>query len=153
MSATAFAPTPSAAIASAIAKVLPPPPIRVVIAGDDCYEVPLTGRGAGETFIIDAEVWDDLQARGFPSAWTITGGGPGYVCSAAKSVRASDAELLPGTPRYLSRIITGAQDGLAVTYRNGNRRDLRLCNLVVSPRGEVLDWPSKRGWRKPKRAD
>jgi hypothetical protein len=139
--------------ASIITNAVPPQPVHVVVDGDDCYEVPLMGRGEGQTFVIDATVWDDLQARGFPSAWTITGGGLGYVSSAAKSVRASDAELLPGTPRYLSRVITNVQEGQAVTYRNGNRRDLRLQNLVVSPRGDVLGWPSKRGWRKSKRAN
>lgn len=150
MIVSAFMPTLTASTA---AKALPFRPVRVVTDGDDCYEVPLIGRGEGQTFVIEAAVWDDLQARGLPSAWTITGGNPGYVCSAAKSVRASDAELLPGTPRYLSRIITDAQDGQAVKFRNGNRRDLRRRNLSVRPREEVLDLPSKRGWRKPKRAN
>jgi hypothetical protein len=128
-------------------------PVRIAIEGDDCYEVPLIGRGEGQTFVVETTVWDDLQTRGFPLAWTITGGNPGYVCSAARSVRTSDADLLPGTPRYLSRIITGAGDGHAVTFRNGNRRDLRRRNLSIRPREEVLDWPSKRGWRKPERAN
>jgi hypothetical protein len=96
----------STAPAFTTAKSLPPKPVRAVINGLDCYEVALTGRGEGQSFIIEADVWDDLQARGFPSAWTITGGNPGYVCSAAKSVRATDAELLPGTPKYLARVIT-----------------------------------------------
>lgn len=131
-------------------------PVRIVVEGENCYKIPLTGRRAqeGETFIIDAETWDDLRARNvLPATWTIKGGGRGYVATTSKLSVSTDTGLQPNTPRYLARMATGARDDQVVLFRNHNPRDLRLQNLHVVDWNEGLDMPSKRGWKKRNKAN
>lgn len=72
----------------------------------------------GETILVDGDYDGEYFAQ---FEWRVNNG---FVVSWQKPVKHS----------YLARLAAAAPDGMAVTYRNGNRLDCRSCNL------EVLTW-------------
>jgi len=81
----------------------------------------------GGTVLVDLDALADLERRGVTGRWYeyANGSGRSYVA----------AHLPSGGTTTVASLIAKRLPGEGVSYANGNRRDLRRLNLVVSPRG------------------
>jgi hypothetical protein len=91
---------------------------------------------------IEADAWGWVKERAGP-CWVLNydGKGASYVCSAAHQAARLAGQYAAKPKLNLARLIASRTqdiDGLAVTYRNHCRRDLRMSNLRIVPRGDVL---------------
>jgi hypothetical protein len=91
---------------------------------------------------IEADVWNWVQGIA-GTCWVLNhdGKGAAYVCSTSRQAGSLAGQKAAAPKLNLARLIASrTQDiaGLAVTYRNHARRDLRTSNLRVVPRGDVL---------------
>lgn len=90
--------------------------------------VSLTGcRGAGKDAVLDASVWCEGRAAGWPAAWITVyepKSGKDYVATCRKPI-SQDGHAVP-----MARLIMGAQSGEVVVFRDGNSLNLRKSNLM-----------------------
>jgi hypothetical protein len=120
------------------------PTVRpVTVNGEHVLAVSLSGgRGENLDMYIAPEVWAWVREVAGP-CWVVNynGTSAAYVCSTAKRAGRLAGQKASSPKLNLARLIASrAQDidGLAVTYRNHIRRDLRMTNLRIVPRGDVL---------------
>lgn len=96
--------------------------------GRDCTLVRLANEK--EPAIVETSIYLDLLRRGLSPNWFWNlnrASGEGYVRAKIRGT---------GTI-VIARLIAGASFKETVSYRNGNRRDLRRANLVVSSGGRA----------------
>jgi hypothetical protein len=120
------------------------PSVRAVLAdGQPAYVVGLSGgRGRRETMIIDQQDWEWVSENVTP-AWVVNwnGFGQSYVCSGSQAAGRA-AGIYKTHPRVNLHALLYARDhevpdGQAVVFVNGDRRDLRRCNLATIARRDL----------------
>ena len=121
------------------------PDVRpVMVDGTKALSVSLTGSiGTGHSFLIDPADWHHVSAE-LGARWLLLSSGKGRkeglgfvtVVSARKVARSVARQPSRFPVLCLSRYLVGAEHPWeAVRHRNGNRLDLRRCNLVVQDNG------------------
>ncbi|MBN8872178.1 MAG: HNH endonuclease [Rhodospirillales bacterium] len=109
------------------------------IDGEAVVRVELFGKGAaGRSMILDAKDWRSISRR-WGVHWICYASSKGsvYVGSGRRAPASQAKQSGPAPTALLSRIITKAPPKAVVTYRNGDRLDLRRGNLEVTTRREV----------------
>lgn len=94
-------------------------------------------RGEGHEAIVDGDAWSDIERR-HGAAWVLNQNGTGManVRKGGNALAAAARQNGERPTATLARIIAGAKPGERVTYRNGNRLDLRRNNLIVHNRDD-----------------
>lgn len=104
--------------------------------GNNMVAVPLARDGKREA-IIDHEDYSELLSLGLSPNWQIRGGSVSAHCPSGP-VRTGGSSKAPSVPILVARVLTGAKGGQRVSYRDGDRLNLRRENLEV-----VTGWSSK----------
>ena len=104
----------------------------VTIDGVDCLSVEAFGRHAWAPFVIEAVRWEHVVET-WGSRWTmLSSGGKFYVGSSRRMASRDATHGRAACPiAILSRLLSGAERGEEVHFRNGNVLDLRRDNLEV----------------------
>lgn len=92
------------------------------------YRVPLSGRasGTGKAVLVDPQGMDRLLQLGARFLYIAEDSvGNGYV---------TFLQVPSHRTQMAARAIIDAPKGRRVVYRNGDRLDLRACNLTIQPR-------------------
>jgi hypothetical protein len=95
---------------------------------EELVQVPLFGvDGTGHHMVLDASVWHEGLAAGWPAAWIAQ-----YEPKSKKTyVVTCRKPLIPrGVPVSLSRTIMNAQRGKVIAFRDGDGFNLRKSNLI-----------------------
>ncbi len=99
---------------------------RITLSGEPVVYVPLVGKhGIGREVLLDADVWQRIAARG--------GARCRATLEASGKLRVDQPALGP-----LARWILNAPRGAQVRYLNGDRFDLRRCNLNLARDAAVV---------------
>ncbi|WP_428377971.1 hypothetical protein [Lichenicoccus sp.] len=112
----------------------------IVIDGEPALSVETFGRHGGKPFIIDADRWPEV-VESWGARWTVmtTGTGHFYVASARKQATQAATRRRAHCPlAYLARLLTSADEDEVVGFVNGNPFDMRVSNMELLTRAEVL---------------
>lgn len=103
--------------------------------------VPLQGAyGRGKCAYVDATVWLESIAPTHGTAWGVNSNGSSsfQICRGHAGVALASGQHGPRPKAGLARLITGAALGMCVWYRDRNPLNLRLANLEVISRSELM---------------
>ncbi|NDW03952.1 hypothetical protein [Jiella pacifica] len=106
----------------------PAPERRVDEQGKPIVRVPVDARGE-KWATLDAADFDEVVAEGLGLTWHYNSAGPKKRWSYVKA----HSSAASGGLVMVARVIMGAGPGEIVSYRSGDRLDLRRRNLTVEP--------------------
>lgn len=131
----------------------------VLVDGNKAVSVSLSGRtGTGKSFLLDPADWHNVSSE-LGARWLLVNNGKPradgsrtYTVASGRSVTNPHAHQSGNSPVLgLSRHLMGVEKPWEfVRHRNGNRLDLRRCNLFVDDRG--LEWERAKERREARAA-
>ena len=103
--------------------------------------VGLSGKGYQREMILDAPKWEMVAER-WGTRWVLIDGSQDYpyVGSGRAAVAPLAAQDGPCPVVILARLLTSAGADQVVRFRNGDRMDMRMCNLIVLSGPEAHRW-------------